>query len=82
MPLLLSKLLRIAFFAYVTNYLIDLKHAVIVDVEAMRATRTAATQAVRTMINRLDQAFPPLLTSQSGRAPWCTWDQLFGERVS
>lgn len=28
-----------AFFAYATNYLIDLDHAVIVDVEASRAIR-------------------------------------------
>ena len=47
----------LAFFAYATNYLIDLKHAVIVDVEASRAIRTAETGAVRTMIDRVDQRF-------------------------
>ncbi len=47
----------LAFFAYATNYLIDLKHAVIVDVEATRAIRTAETGAVRTMIDRVDQRF-------------------------
>ena len=30
-----------AFFAYATNYLIDLDHAIIVDVEATRAIRQA-----------------------------------------
>jgi hypothetical protein len=47
----------LAFFAYATNYLIDLKHAVIVDVEATRAIRTAETGAVRTMIDRVDERF-------------------------
>ena len=34
-----------AFFAYATNYLIDLEHAVIVDVEATRAIRQAEVGA-------------------------------------
>jgi transposase len=46
-----------AFFAYATNYLIDLKHAVIVDVEASRAIRQAEVGAVRTMIDRVDARF-------------------------
>ena len=46
-----------AFFAYATNYLIDLKHAVIVDVEASRAIRQAEVGAVRTMIDRVDERF-------------------------
>jgi hypothetical protein len=37
-----------AFFAYATNYLIDLDHAVIVDVEASRAIRQAEVGAART----------------------------------
>ena len=41
-----------AFFAYATNYLIDLDHAVIVDVEACRAIRQAEVGASRTMIKR------------------------------
>ena len=41
-----------AFFAYATNYLIDLEHAVIVDVEASRAIRQAEVGAARTMIAR------------------------------
>ena len=38
-----------AFFAYADNYLIDLKAAVIVDVEATRAMRRAEVGAARTM---------------------------------
>lgn len=46
-----------AFFAYATNYLIDLDHAVIVDVEATRAIRQAALGAARTMIARTQDRF-------------------------
>ena len=42
-----------AYFAYATNYLIDLEHAVIVDVEASTAVRQAEVGAVRTMIERV-----------------------------
>ena len=41
-----------AFFAYATNYLIDMDHAVIVDVEASRAIRQAEVGAARAMIER------------------------------
>jgi transposase len=43
----------LAFFAYATNYLIDLEHAVIVDVEASTAVRQAEVTAARTMIERV-----------------------------
>ena len=46
-----------AFFAYATNYLIDLDHAVIVDVEASRAIREAEVGAARTMIERTQDRF-------------------------
>jgi len=46
-----------AFFAYSTNYLIDNKHAVIMDVEASRAIRQAEVGAARTMIERTEQRF-------------------------
>ena len=46
-----------AFFAYATNYLIDLDHAVIVDVEACRAIRQAEVGASRTMIKRTQERF-------------------------
>jgi transposase len=39
-----------AFFAYATNYLVDLDHAIIVDVEASRAIRQAEVGSARTMI--------------------------------
>ena len=46
-----------AFFAYAANYLIDLEHAVIVDVEASRAIRQAEVGAARTMIDRVQDKF-------------------------
>jgi len=46
-----------AFFAYAANYLIDLDHAVIVDVEASRAIRQAEVGATRTMIDRTQDRF-------------------------
>ena len=46
-----------AFFAYAANYLIDLDHAVIVDVEASRAIRQAEVGATRTMIDRTHDRF-------------------------
>jgi transposase len=44
-----------AFFAYANNYLIDLKVAIIVDVEATRAIRQAEVGATRTMIERTEE---------------------------
>jgi transposase len=41
-----------AVYAYSDNYLIDLKHAVIVDVEATTAVRQAEVLAAKTMIDR------------------------------
>jgi len=46
-----------AFFAYSTNYLIDLENAVIVDVEATTAIRQAEILAQRRMIERTQQRF-------------------------
>ena len=46
-----------AFFAYSTNYLIDLDHAVIVDVEPSTAIRQAEVTATKTMIERTAQTF-------------------------
>ena len=43
----------LAFFAYATNYLIDLDHAIIVDVEPSTAVRQAEVTAARTMIKRV-----------------------------
>ena len=46
-----------AFFAYATNYLIDLQNAVIVDVEATTAIRQAEVTAQRRMIDRAQERF-------------------------
>ena len=46
-----------AVFAYSANYLIDLDHAIIVDVEASSAIRTAEVSAARTMIERAQERF-------------------------
>lgn len=46
-----------AFFAYSTNYLIDLDHAVIMDVEATTSIRQAEVTAQRTMIERTQERF-------------------------
>ena len=47
----------LAFFAYSTNYLIDLAHAVIVDVEETTAVRQAEVGAARTMIERVKDRY-------------------------
>jgi transposase len=44
-----------AFFAYSDNYLIDLDHAIIVDVEASTAIRQAEVTASKTMIERTEK---------------------------
>ena len=59
----------LAFFAYCTNYLIDLKHAVIMDVEATTAVRQAEVTAQRVMIDRTQQRFglwPERLAADTG----------------
>jgi transposase len=67
-----------AFFAYADNYLIDLKAAVIVDVEATRAIRQAEVGAARTMIARTEERFgmhPERLAADSayGSADMLGW---------
>ena len=54
----------LAFFAYCTNYLIDLKHAVIMDVEATTAVRQAEVTAQRTISSA------PMTGSASGPSGW------------
>ena len=44
-----------AFFAYSTNYLVDVHAGVIVDVEATSAHRTEETEATKTMIDRVEE---------------------------
>jgi transposase len=46
-----------AFFAYATNYLIDVKFGIIMDVEASRAIRQAEVGASQTMIERTEARF-------------------------
>jgi hypothetical protein len=46
-----------AFFACATTYLIDIDHAVIMDVEASQAIRQAKVGAARTMIERNQDRF-------------------------
>ena len=46
-----------AFYAYSTNYLIDVRAGIIVDVEATPTWRTAEVNATRTMIERVEQRF-------------------------
>lgn len=72
-----------AFFAYATNYLIDTRHAIIVDVEATRAIRQAEVGAARTMLDRTMDRFgltPRRLAGDSayGSATMLAW--LVGQR--
>src|SRR5450755_385833 len=46
-----------AFFAYSTNYLVDVRAGVIVDVEATSAHRTQEVDATRIMIDRVERRF-------------------------
>ena len=46
-----------AVYAYSDNYLIDLKHAVIMDVEATTAIRQAEVGAAKTMLDRTAEQF-------------------------
>jgi hypothetical protein len=46
-----------AFFAYSTNYLIDLKAGIILDVEASAVNKAAEVEATRVMIDRVEDAF-------------------------
>ena len=46
-----------AYFAYSTNYLIDLHAGIIVDVEASAVTSAAEVAATRTMIDRVEDKF-------------------------
>src|SRR5258708_2493342 len=58
-----------AFFAYSTNYLIDVDHAIIVDVEATTAIRQAEVLAAKRMIERSIDRFdlyPSRLLGDSG----------------
>src|SRR5690348_12439076 len=67
-----------AFFAYADNYLIDVRHGIIVDVEASRAVRQAEVGAARTMLERTEERFglkPQRLAGDTayGAAPMLNW---------
>ena len=67
-----------AFYSYSTNYLIDLDHAVIVDVEATTLVRQAEVLAQRRMIERTQERFglwPEKLVADTayGSAPNLAW---------
>ena len=58
-----------AYYAYSTNYLIDLDHAVIMDVEASTAIRQAEVTACKRMIERVQNRFgvwPERLAADTG----------------
>ena len=59
----------LAYFAYATNYLVDLDHAIIVDVEPTTAIRQAEVTAAQRMIERTRHRFdlyPARLAGDSG----------------
>lgn len=67
-----------AFFAYSTNYLIDVAHGVILDVEATPAHRTAEVESTKLMIDRVEASFdltPQRLIGDTayGTAPMLAW---------
>jgi transposase len=67
-----------AFYAYSTNYLIDLDAGIIVDVEATPAHRTREVESTKTMIDRVERRFgmkPERLVGDTayGTAPMLAW---------
>ncbi len=59
----------VAGYAYSDNYLIDLKHAVIMDVEATTTVRQAEVSAAKTMLDRTAEQFevaPSRLVADAG----------------
>lgn len=67
-----------AFYAYSTNYLIDLAAGIIVDVEATPAHRSMEVESTKTMIDRVEQRFglkPDRLVGDTayGTAPMLGW---------
>ena len=72
-----------AFFAYSDNYLIDLDHGVIVDVEPSTAVRQAEVTAAKTMIGRVEERFglyPERLAGDSAYGSAAMLDWLVRER--
>ncbi|GLS44192.1 transposase [Methylobacterium brachythecii] len=79
-----------AFFAYTANYLIDLDHAIIVDVEATTAIRQAEVTAAKRMIERSRERFelyPAKLAGDSGYGSaemlgWLVYEQGIEPHIS
>ena len=70
-------------FCYATNYLIDVQHAVIVDVEATTAIRQAEVTAAKRMIERVHNDFgiwPRKLIADTGYGSADMLDWLVQER--
>lgn len=67
-----------AFYAYSTNYLIDLHAGIIVDVEATPAHRTEEVNSAKIMVDRVERSFrlkPRRLVGDTayGTAPMLAW---------
>lgn len=67
-----------AFFAYSTNYLVDIDAGIIVDVEATAAHRSEELESAKTMIERVEERFdlkPNRLIGDTayGTAPILAW---------
>ncbi|HYM47661.1 MAG TPA: IS1182 family transposase, partial [Burkholderiaceae bacterium] len=67
-----------AFYAYSTNYLVDVQDGIVVDVEATTANRAEEVQTARTMIERVESRFgikPGHLIGDTayGTAPLLGW---------
>ena len=72
-----------AVYAYCTNYLIDVQHAVIVDVEPSTAVRQAEVTAAKTMIERVHDGldlWPERLIADAGYGSAEMLDWLVHER--
>src|ERR1700723_276778 len=73
----------VAGYAYSDNYLIDLKHAVIMDVEATTTIRQAEVSAAKTMLDRTAEQFdltPSRLVADGGYGSADMVGWLGGER--
>lgn len=67
-----------AYFAYCTNYLIDLEAGIIVDVEASSVSKTAEANATKLMVDRVEEKYdikPKRLVGDTnyGTAPMLDW---------
>ncbi len=71
--------------AFSTNYLIDVKHGVIMDVEATPAHRTAEIDSTKTMVDRAEARFEitlERLIGETGYGTAPTLARMVDEKVS